>query len=466
MSITLVLSDSLTKDLAEKARLRDESAGVLLARCHQAENGDIRLLGRSLHWVSSSAYLHRSPRSMSIVSEGYVDALGAAEHEGAIPIWLHTHPEGCPLPSERDRVVDHAIADLFRLRSNSKFYGTVIVSVVSVRTKDTTGLQFTGTLQKENENTEAIERFWLTGGRWRLIFGADQQQYSLGSGMFDRSVKAFGEAVQQTISALRIAIVGVGGTGSSVAEQLVRLGARTLMLVDPDTLSESNVTRVYGSTVSQVGVPKTAVLARHLNTIAPDLKCTVIQGMCTSEEVARSLANVDLIFGCTDDNAGRLVLSRLSIYYLIPLIDVGVLLSSDRQAYLTGIDGRITIVSAGAACLVCRGRVDTARAAAEMKTPEERNRLADEGYAPALGEIEPAVVTFTTMVAAAAINELLERLVGYGHPNRPSEILLRLHDREISTNIAQPQPHHYCHVSQQKWGIGDTSPFLEQTWVT
>ena len=29
-----------------------------------------------------------------------------------------------------------------------------------------------------------------------------------------------------------------------------------------------------------------------------------------------------------------------------------------------------------------------------MKTPDERRRLADEGYAPALGQVEPAVVAF------------------------------------------------------------------------
>ena len=55
-----------------------------------------------------------------------------------------------------------------------------------------------------------------------------------------------------------------------------------------------------------------------------------------------------------------------------------------------------------------------------------------------------AVVAFTTMVAATAVGELLERLVGYGHPARPSELLLRMHDREISTNIAEPKPRHYA----------------------
>ena len=106
-----------------------------------------------------------------------------------------------------------------------------------------------------------------------------------------------------------------------------------------------------------------------------------------------------------------------------------------------------------------------ARAAAEMQTPEERRRLADEGYAPALGQVEPAVVAFTTAVAAAAINELLDRLIGYGPPERPTETLLRLHEREMSTNRALPRDAHYCHPSQGQWGAGNGEPFLGQLWA-
>ena len=459
MSVTLVLPDPIIGDLARTSALPDETAGVLLARRHLSANGDTRLLGRALHWAPPEAYRHRSPSEMSITPEGYVRALALAERDGAVPIWVHTHPGGTPAPSERDRIVDCQIADLFRLRSGSECYGTVIAA------PNGSNLRLTGTLQEQGTKTRPIDRFWSVGDRWRLQPAFGREPHGVDLAMFDRNVRAFGKAVQQTIGTLKIAIVGAGGTGSAIAEQVVRLGARDLLLVDADTLSASNVTRVYGSTPAHVGMPKVFVVAQHLRTIAPDSRCRTINGRCTSETVARELAGVDVIFGCTDDNAGRLVLSRLSTYYLVPVIDVGVLLSSDADGELTGIDGRVTILSPGNACLLCRNRIDTQRAAAEMQTPQERKRLADEGYAPALGGLEPAVVTFTTMVAAAAVNELLERLVGYGHPRRPSEILLRIHDRETSTNAAEPRPGHYCHVGKNKWGAGDAMPFLDQIWV-
>ncbi len=150
----------------------------------------------------------------------------------------------------------------------------------------------------------------------------------------------------------------------------------------------------------------------------------------------------------------------------MPVIDVGVLLSSRADGLLSGIDGRITTMTPGAACLVCRDRIDLARAAAELKTPEERKRLADEGYAPALGQTEPAVVAFTTIVAAAAVNELLDRFIGYGPPENPTETLFRLHEREISTNRALPRERHYCAQTSGKWGAGDEGLYLGQTWPT
>ncbi len=257
---------------------------------------------------------------------------------------------------------------------------------------------------------------------------------------------------------------GCGGTGSAVVEQLVRLGVRRFRLLDPDTLSEANLKRVYGSFFKDAGKPKVDVISAHLTQIAPDAEVVTAQAKVTQEDSAKLLLDTDVIFGCTDDNAGRLVLSRFSSYLLTPVIDCGVLLSSARGGQLLGIDGRVTVIAPGVACLVCRDRIDLQRAAAEMLSADEYSRLAEEGYAPALPGVEPAVVAYTTQVAAAAVGELLERLIHYGPEPVPSEVLLRVHERELSTNERAPREGHYCHPAMQKLGLGVTQPFLEQTW--
>lgn len=458
MTVTLVLPQEVSGVIDSVARHALETAGVLLATRLEANDHEVRLLARRLDLVPEGAYLQRGSDGLSIASEGYVPALGQAERWGAVAIWFHTHPglHGVPIPSPHDHQVDREIADLFRLRSGSDYYGTLVVS------PRFEGLAFTGMLESQRGRRARLDRLWDVGDRWRLTGACDSQQQTL-SPIFSRSVRAFGPEIQSTLGDLRIAVVGCGGTGSAVAEQLVRLGVRYLALIDPDQLSDSNVTRVYGSTAQDVGRNKAELLREHLMRIAPDLKCEAYVSTITMEATARILARQDLVFGCTDDNAGRLVLSRLATYLLTPVIDVGVLLSSNAQGVLTGIDGRVTVLTPGSACLVCRDRIDLARAAAELRNPNERRRLQDEGYAPALGSVEPAVVTFTTAVAAAAVGELLERLIGYGPQPPPGEVLLRLHEREISTNTAQPRKGHYCDPQSGKLGSVAT-PFLEQLW--
>ena len=77
---------------------------------------------------------------------------------------------------------------------------------------------------------------------------------------------------------------------------------------------------------------------------------------------------------------------------------------------------------------------------------------------------EPAVVTFTTAAAAAAVTELRERLTGFGPRPVPSELLLRLHDREMSANLQALRPGHYCDPAAGKLGTGHAEPFLGQMW--
>lgn len=459
MITTLVLPQHIADEFRVVARSPMETAGVLFVSIVETPEQNLKLLARKISWVPEEAYIRRGSDEMVISSEGYALLLGEAEQLNATALWVHTHPGlmGIPMPSAQDEEVDRQIEDLFRLRTGSKFYGTLIISP---RIND---LTFTGFVRGERGSQFSIDRIWEVGDRFRLHQAYAREVHEI-LPMFDRSVRAFGGPIQAALGELRVGIVGAGGTGSSVAEQLVRLGVRHLTLIDPDHLTASNVTRVYGSWASDVGRSKVDILKEHLMGIAPDLFCRSVASMITQESTARKMMECDILFGCTDDNAGRLVLSRFSTFLLTPVIDSGVLLTNDAAGNLSGIDGRVTTLVPEQGCLVCRGRIDLARAAAEQLTPSERVRREDEGYAPALGAIEPAVVSFTTLVAAQAVSELLERFIGYGPTPRPSEVLLRCHDREMSTNTQSPRTSHYCHPSKGKIGRGITEPFLEQTW--
>ena len=266
MTITLVIPGNIADELAGATTREVESAGVLLARFVKTPSGDTRLLAREMHWVPDTAYYERTAKALTIPSHGYVPALAAAETDHSVPIWLHTHPgvESLPQPSSFDEAVDKDLSDLFRLRSASSFYGSVILSHIGHR------LTFTGYIESSSCRTD-IDRLWVVGCRFASIRNWFHQG-TTPSEEFDRNIRAFGGEVQQILSELHVAVVGCGGTGSAVVEQLVRLGVRHIHLFDPDTLTASNVTRVYGSFPDDIGKPKVDVTATHVNRIAPNAK--------------------------------------------------------------------------------------------------------------------------------------------------------------------------------------------------
>ena len=458
MTVTLVVPEPIADELSDAASGNVESGGVLLARHVETPAGNTRLLGHKMRWVPDHAYQSRQATELVVASDGFVPALAEAEEHGSIPIWTHTHPgtHSSPIPSTRDHLVNAHLADLFRLRSDSPWYGALTLS----RKGDS--ISFTGHIESPTSRFE-VDRLWATGTRYALALNwlCDSTPPSK---MFDRSIRAFGGAIQSALGKLSVAVVGCGGTGSAVIEQLVRLGVRHLRVFDPDTLTASNITRVYGSFPDDIGKPKVRVIASHVGRIAPDVELVAEQSPITDQRTARQLLDADVIFGCTDDNAGRLILSRIATYFMTPVIDCGVVLSGTQGSRLEGIDGRVTVLGPGAACLVCRERIDFARAAAEALTTDEHRRRVAEGYAPSMPDVEPAVVTYTTQVAAAAVSELLERLSQYGPEPPPTEMLLRMHERELSVNRQDPREGHYCDPLAGQIGRGLTEPFLEQTW--
>ena len=139
-------------------------------------------------------------------------------------------------------------------------------------------------------------------------------------------------------------MVGLGGTGSCVVEQLARLGIGHLTLVDGQQFEPSNVNRVYGSRRIDGGLPKTKIAERLIADIGLGTKVTLIDRPITFQSALMQLRTCDILFGCTDDEWGRSLLTRFAIYYYIPVLDMGVRINSDKGA-IRSINGRRSSIS-------------------------------------------------------------------------------------------------------------------------
>ena len=102
----------------------------------------------------------------------------------------------------------------------------------------------------------------------------------------------------------------------------------------------------------------------------------------------------------------------------------------------------------------------------ESLSPDEWQLLADENYAPQLETENPAVITFTTAVAAQAVSEFLHRLTGFmGEERRSSEVLMFFHESTVRTNRTPSIPECLC-AQRELWGRGDGRDFLGLLWPT
>jgi hypothetical protein len=247
-----------------------------------------------------------------------------------------------------------------------------------------------------------------------------------------------------------------------VIEQLIRLGVGRLTVIDDQDLTDTNVTRVYGSGLADAGRAKVDIARDNADRIGLGTTVRRIKASVTEQAAARALTECDVVFGCTDDNAGRLVLSKLAYWFLIPVLDVGSRIDR-RDGRLAEVLCRLNIQVPGAACAQCWGTIDPERVRAELMTRADLEAIQAEGYAPDIDTPDPAVIAYTTLVASLAVAEFIARLTGLA-PDAPDRAMFMASGRQISSATRAPAEGHWC-GRPEKWGIGLTRRFLDQTWA-
>lgn len=452
--VTLTILEPQLDELLAAVFSEQPNEGAAFLICGIAHTDrESRLLVREVVPVERTHYLVREPQRLSIDSQAYANAAKRADADGGSVVFVHSHPGGVGEFSPQDDREEPKLMTFLDARVPGRLHGSLVVASRS---------DLRGRVWVRNRWTDIV-RIRVLGQRFRFHDQVGDGRRPIPE-FFDRQVRAFGEDIQRLLGALHIGVVGAGGTGSAVAEQLARLGVGDLSIFDGDTLTTTNVTRVFGSTVAGAGMNKAELARAHLVAIGLGTKVNAIPAYIDEEEVAKLLRNCDIVFGCTDKATPRSLLGALATRYYVPTFDVAVKIDS-AEGVLRGIFGRVTTLFPGEACLFCRGRITAAAIALEALSPMERRARAAERYAPELDENDPAVITFTTAVAAESITEMLHRLTGFmGEDRRSTEVLLRFHDSLISRNRQAPDPNCVC-TRKALWGRGDGRDYLGVVWA-
>ena len=228
---------------------------------------------------------------------------------------------------------------------------------------------------------------------------------------FDRQTRALGPLGQSRLARMRVAVVGLGGTGSVVAEQLAHLGIAEVVLVDDDRVESTNLPRLAGATWWDplFGRRKTANARRLFRRVNRRARITTLD-ILRSSRALDALTDVDLIVGCVDNDGARLVLCELAAAHLVPYLDIGVGIEV-TDAGAGSIGGRIAFYLPGGPCLACADELDFGEAAEDLESESLKRVRIDRGYARDR-QVEPALMPLNSTLASLAMMELLAFATG------------------------------------------------------
>ena len=331
----------------------------------------IRLISHEVVPITSDEMVSSSSTHVTWSTQGFMRLLGIAHHRKLVPGLVHTHPGANAFFSDQD---DRNEAELARTSFNKCAQG--LASMVFGQHDAIVGRMWTSA--KAFTQATSIS---MVGSRikiWRTDTESKDAEF------LARQATLFGRGFNPIVRALRVGVIGCGGTGSAVVSLLTRLGVGHLALMDKDTIDTTNLNRVHGSRTADVPakLAKVDILAREIEACSLGNQVVTRRAWVGDPLLRDVLRSCDVLFGCTDDNQGRLTLNRIAHYYGIPLIDVGLRMRSAKRDVDYDMTGRVTTIRPGNPCLMCHGIVNTQRALAEglqRNNPAEFERRKAEG---------------------------------------------------------------------------------------
>ncbi|HEY6937870.1 MAG TPA: ThiF family adenylyltransferase [Terriglobales bacterium] len=222
---------------------------------------------------------------------------------------------------------------------------------------------------------------------------------------------------QQRLAEARVAIVGCGATGSTIAGLLARAGVGTLRIIDRDYVEASNLQRqeLFDEADAAASLPKAIAAARKLAACNSQIVVEPQVADLTPENVDRLLAGTHLLLDGTDNFETRYLLNDFAVQRGLPWI---------YCAAVGSYGLTMNILPGETACLACmfpespRGALETCETA---------------------GVLGPAV----SVVASAAAGEAVKLLVGAREQLRRTLLSWDIWSNQTSA-IQAAEPHPDC----------------------
>lgn len=257
-----------------------------------------------------------------------------------------------------------------------------------------------------------------------------------------------GNESEKLLAGARVAIVGLGGGGSQLAQQLAHLGVGDYRLMDSQKIEASNLNRLVGATKVDVNneMPKIEIAKRTILGIRPWAKVVAVQKRW--QEADHLIRDAHVVFGCVDGYQERDYLEIAARRYAIPYIDIGMDVTKLANGEYA-VSGQMIVSLPGCPCMRCLGFLT------EDRLNREENRYGDAG-------INPQVVWTNGTLASLAVGAFV-KLITPWFASQETYTWLEL-DGNAQTVTASAQPKYVpradvCPHHGGPDGLGD--PFFD-----
>ena len=163
---------------------------------------------------------------------------------------------------------------------------------------------------------EAMERFGVSC--------ADVEGASLKAGIlparYQRNLQMISKTQQLQLFRSKVAVIGAGGLGGYILEQLARLGVGQIVTIDDDVFEENNLNRQLFSSPANLGRVKVEVAAERLAEINPAVTVQPIRARFENATGADLLCGADCVVDAVDNVPARLALAEVCRELQVPLV--------------------------------------------------------------------------------------------------------------------------------------------------
>jgi len=266
--------------------------------------------------------------------------------------------------------------------------------------------------------------------------------------IYNRQGLLTGTRGERAIRAACIAVVGLSGGGSHVVQQLAHMGVGHIVGIDSDRCDASNRSRLIGMTSLDAFLRrrKTKVMARMVSRINRHVRFTGIAEPIPMKTAIDALKTADIVVGCVDSYHARDDIQGLAWRYLIPYVDIGLLIRPISEGKEVMIGGQVITAIPGKFCQWCFGFLSDERLASETGgRPRSYFKGTDK---------QAQVVSMNGVLASQAVSEVLQILTGFAPVDEEPSI--KKYDGlsgTLTEMIIKPNP--TCQYCTSVLGAGD-----------